>query len=507
MSRVFADVSTGNYTGPLRPQVHFSPPAEWMNDPNGLLVDANGTYHLYYQYNPIGLTPANQHWGHATSKDLYHWENQAIAISPPTSDVQIFSGSAVIDVNNTSGFFPNQTNGIVAIYTLNTPTKEVQEIAYSTDGGFTFTPFSGNPVIDVNSGAFRDPKVIWHASTNLWVMAVAYANDFTIGFYTSPNLKSWTHASNFTDPAIPGPNTSAQTCSGALLPGHANMYLLQISTNGAPGGSLTHYIPGTFDGTTFVALAPAAPIDFAQDNYAGQFFFDTPRGDGDPVFIAWAANGAYAASTPTAQEGWRSAMSLPRAVHLAPTRGGFALVSRPARALAPVLGPLLARNANLGHGELLVDFARGSPSGAVVLHAEIGAAAPGMSFDFAFASAASGERVGGSLNFDRAGAGGVVHLDRSQTHGFVNPGMGFNETFAAEVVPQAGGGASLEVVMDRSMLEVFVNGGSKSATMLFFPTEPLTTLAVNASGVPEGVVVSVEVFALESVWANTTAAV
>ncbi|KAJ3009239.1 hypothetical protein NUW54_g2850 [Trametes sanguinea] len=131
-----------------------------MNDPNGLFRDGNGTYHLYYQYNPTGLVAGNQHWGHATSSDLYHWVNQPIAISPPNNDSQVFSGSAVVDVNNTSGFFPDQNDGVVAIYTLNTPTAQVQEIAYSVDGGFTFTRYPGNPVIDSNSTQFRDPKVI-----------------------------------------------------------------------------------------------------------------------------------------------------------------------------------------------------------------------------------------------------------------------------------------------------------------------------------------------------------
>ncbi|KAJ2990901.1 hypothetical protein NUW54_g8341 [Trametes sanguinea] len=150
-----------------------------MNDPNGLFRDGNGTYHLYYQYNPTGLVAGNQHWGHATSSDLYHWVNQPIAISPPNNDSQ------------------TKTTGVVRpIYTLNTPTAQVQEIAYSVDGGFTFTRYPGNPVIDSNSTQFRDPKVIWYEDH--WVMVVAYSQEFAIGVYTSPDLKTWSHASNFT---------------------------------------------------------------------------------------------------------------------------------------------------------------------------------------------------------------------------------------------------------------------------------------------------------------------
>lgn len=152
----------GNYAGVLRPQIHFSPPQGFMNDPNGLFLDANGLMHLYYQYNPTGVEAGDQHWGHATSMNGYSWQNQAIAIFPPNSITYIYTGSAVIDVNNTSGFFPAQDNGVVAIFTLAeynvTAGKQTQGIAYSRDGGYSFEMYAGNPVIDINSTQFRDPK-------------------------------------------------------------------------------------------------------------------------------------------------------------------------------------------------------------------------------------------------------------------------------------------------------------------------------------------------------------
>lgn len=206
----------GDYTGAWRPQIHYSPPKDFMNDPNGCFVDSNGTWHLYYQCkllkvllvillkssdNPTATVAGNQHWGHATSQDLYHWENQKIAIFA-TEDSQIFSGSAVIDVNNTSGFFPDQTNGVIAIYTLNTAKEQTQELAYSIDGGYTFEKYSGNPVLSVNSTQFRDPKVIRYGDS--WVMVVSYASDFVIGIFTSPDLKDWTHASNFSHHGLLG---------------------------------------------------------------------------------------------------------------------------------------------------------------------------------------------------------------------------------------------------------------------------------------------------------------
>lgn len=161
-----ADPSTFSpplYREAQRPQIHFSPSSNFMNDPNGL-VFSNGTYHLYYQYNPTHPVAGNQHWGHATSTDLYHWENHAPAIAPESANEGIFSGSAVVDFNNTSGWFSDdvpQDSRIVAIYTLNTasPASQTQNVAYSHDGGLTFTKYRENPVIDIGASQFRDPKV------------------------------------------------------------------------------------------------------------------------------------------------------------------------------------------------------------------------------------------------------------------------------------------------------------------------------------------------------------
>ncbi|KAJ2968373.1 hypothetical protein NUW58_g10236 [Xylaria curta] len=154
------------------------------------------------QYNPTGVVAGNQHWGHATSRDLYHWVNQPIALFPPEERVYVFSGSAVVDVNNTSGFFPNQDNGVVAMATLaryfedGSGGPQTQGIAYSHDGGYTFEYYEGNPVIDSTNTQFRDPKIIRYEDH--WVALVAYAQEFVIALFTSPDLKTWTFASNFT---------------------------------------------------------------------------------------------------------------------------------------------------------------------------------------------------------------------------------------------------------------------------------------------------------------------
>ena len=144
---IFVKMAMADYAGQYRPQVHFSPPTGFMNDPNGLFRDETGTWHLYYQYNPTDIVGGNQHWGHASSSNLYRWSNHDMVLYPTPELGSMFSGSAVIDSNNTSGFFPDQSNGVVAIYTAATPTGQKQALAYSTDNGYTFTQYEGNPVL------------------------------------------------------------------------------------------------------------------------------------------------------------------------------------------------------------------------------------------------------------------------------------------------------------------------------------------------------------------------
>ncbi|KAH9889037.1 glycosyl hydrolase [Cubamyces lactineus] len=475
----------GNYSGRYRPQVHFSPPQQFMNDPNGLFLDGDGTYHMYYQYNPSGLVAGDQHWGHATSKDLYHWTNQPIAISSPDNESQVFSGSAVIDTNNTTGFFPSQKNGVVAIYTLNTPTAQVQEIAYSHDGGYTFTRYAGNPVINSTSTQFRDPKVIWHKDR--WVMAIAYAQDYTIGIFTSADLKIWTHASNFTRPGLPV-HGSAE-----------GMYLLLISINpGAPlGGSITQYLPGAFNGTHFIPVDDVTRYtDFAKDNYAGQFFYGIPESEG-AVSIAWASNWQYAQDAPTADEGWRSAMSLPRRNFLANITGvGWDLVSLP-HDLSPVVGERLAARDDFLNETLVVDY-RNVTSNTIYFEASVSGAAGASStamLNFTASSPNSGEFLSGGYFF---GGNNSIFLDRGGVRGFND--TFFTSSFNTTLPLRADGTWTLSGVIDRSLIEVFVDRGARSATATFFATQPLTLFALSTAGLQEGASVSVKVYALKSVW-------
>lgn len=455
--------------------------------------------------NRTDIVAGNQHWGHATSQDLYHWENQQIALFPPTADSGIFSGSAVIDVNNTSGFFPEQDDGVVAIYTLNTPAKQVQNIAYTFDGGFTFTTYEANPAIDSASTQFRDPKVIWYEAGQYWVMAVAYAQDFVIGIFTSPNLKDWTHASNFSNPDVGGDQWECPNLVEMPADGGETTYLLTISiTSGAPlGGSITKYLAGRFDGTAFTpAGGPPRLGDFAKDNYAGQFFYGTPAGS-DAISIAWASNWQYTQVVPTGDEGWRSVMSLPRRNYLANNyRVGWTLVSLPYD-LSPVIGSELGSNDSLANASLVVDYSSVA-SNAIYFEVNVTGLPSSVSdisssatLNFTALSPVSGESVSGGYFF---GGDNPFWLNRGKTRGFDNPF--FTDKFSTAQLLGTKGTWSLSGVIDRSIIELFLDQGASSATATFFPVEPLSIFAVGTAGLPEGAQVSVAVWGLESAWAQ-----
>ncbi|KAL9604775.1 MAG: hypothetical protein Q9219_000223 [cf. Caloplaca sp. 3 TL-2023] len=508
----------GDYSGALRPQIHYSPPSGFMNDPNGMFLDSEGVYHLYYQYNPTDTVAGNQHWGHATSRDLYRWENQPIAIFPGAEGEGIFSGSSVIDVNNTSGFFPNQTNGVVAFYTLNTDEEETQEIAYSTDGGYTFTKYANNPVISINSTQFRDPKVTWYPATQQWVLVVAYAQEFTIGFYTSPNLTTWTHASNFSHYGLLGlqyecpnliqiPMLSNISVENPLDPSNiasTDMYLLQISINpGAPlGGSISESFVGSFNGTHFAVVDPATRInDFGKDNYAGQFFYNIPA-TSPQVSIAWASNWQYSQVVPTGElENFRSAMSLPRYNVLANTsRGDYTLVSLPYD-LSPLYSTAssLANSSTLANSSLLYDYSSTVPSGALTFNMTITSIpledATGTA-NFTFMSSVTGESIRGGFYL---GGDTPFFINRGYIRGFDNPF--FTDKFSTNnLINMDTQTFRLQVVIDRSILEVFLDNGLRSATTTFFAEGMLDTLIISTSNLSPGVQVAADVYGLNSAW-------
>ncbi|MBM3834293.1 MAG: glycoside hydrolase family 32 protein [Verrucomicrobia bacterium] len=293
--QVFAAES---YREPFRPQFHFTPERNWMNDPNGM-VFFDGEYHLFFQHNPFGDKWGHMSWGHAVSRDLVHWEHLPVALAEENG-VMIFSGSAVVDWKNTSGFGNDSRPPLVAIYTGHYTTKPLQNqhIAYSTDRGRTWTKFSGNPVLDIGERDFRDPKVFWHEPTRRWVMVVAWPVQRKVRFYGSPNLKEWTHLSDF-GPA--GSTKGIWECPD-LFPirvegqWRVSKWALIVNVgSGAPaGGSGCQYFVGDFDGASFTLDAASHPRGTPEFVPQGTVVADFERDD----YPSWRASGEAFGSQP-----------------------------------------------------------------------------------------------------------------------------------------------------------------------------------------------------------------
>src|SRR5690606_13223753 len=307
------------YNEPHRPQTHFSPKETWINDPNGMVYFA-GTYHLFYQHYPDSTVWGPMHWGHATSTDLVHWKHQPIALYPDSLGY-IFSGSAVVDSNNTSGFGKDGRIPLVAIFTHHDPKAreagknnyENQSIAYSLDSGKTWTKYAHNPVVR-NPGIvdFRDPKVTWYEPDKKWIMTLATKDRIT--FFSSKNLKEWTKESEFGEKL--GVHTGVWECPD-LFPMNYNgetiwILIVSIGDGGPNGGSATQYFTGHFDGQKFIASDSTIKwIDYGPDNYAGVTWSNT----GDrKIFLGWMSNWRYASRVPTVK--WRSAMTILRDLSL-----------------------------------------------------------------------------------------------------------------------------------------------------------------------------------------------
>lgn len=315
-------------TPQYRPALHFTARDTWLNDPNGLILH-KGTYHLFFQNNPTGRTWGNIGWGHAVSKDLTQWEELPIAI-PAVGEEMAFSGSAVWDIDNTSGLGVDGEGPLVAFFTSaysdahpTCPGRQAQSLAYSNDDGRTWTRFEGNPVLDRDSTDFRDPQVFWHAPTGRWVMVTVEAVDRQVLIFTSPNLRDWTHRSSFGPIGEEGILWECPDLFEVPLEGtHHSRWVLLLSTNpgGWSGGSGMRYWVGDFDGAKFAPDEHGARcLDHGHDLYAAVSFQGVER----PTVVGWMSNWDYANQTPTFP--WQSAMSLPRTLTLVPTPGGDVL--------------------------------------------------------------------------------------------------------------------------------------------------------------------------------------
>ena len=312
----------------VRPVFHFTPPINWMNDPNGL-VYFNGEYHLFYQHNPYGKEWGHMSWGHAVSNDLINWWQLPIVLFEESENgFTIFSGSAVLDVNNNSGFGKAGQEPIIAIYTADyQPRKKLQNIhiAYSLDSGRTFTKYGGNPVLDLNNQKFGDPKVFWHPETAKWIMVnILGEKQGRVVFYNSSDLKTWNFMSEFNDDEkVPG----KWECPDLFPipvdndPGNVK-WILKINSTTGP---VSKYFIGFFNGNTFLIDQdnPGANYLNFGNIYAESTWNNIPADDGRRILIGWVQQ------SPSENRLWTGMQSIPRSLNLRQFENSLRLCQEP----------------------------------------------------------------------------------------------------------------------------------------------------------------------------------
>ncbi|MCD8165261.1 MAG: GH32 C-terminal domain-containing protein [Bacteroides sp.] len=457
-----SDTFDFNYNEKFRPEFHFSPQYGWTNDPNDMVYH-NGTYHLFYQHNPYGSMWGNMSWGHATTTDLKNWKHEPVGIVPDSIGT-IFSGSVVIDQKNTAGF---GKGAMVAIYTAHGQ-AQTQCLAYSTDGGITFTKYENNPVLtDPAYIDFRDPKVFWHQASNQWIMSLATTQVIT--FYGSPDLKSWTRLSDFGTGI--GNHNGVWECPD-LFPLTYNgqtkwVLLVSINPGGPNGGSATQYFIGNFDGKEFKADPLPYPlwIDYGRDNYAGVTWDSAP--DNRRIFIGWMSNWDYTNQVPTLN--FRNGMTVPRELTLASNGNHIVLASNPVKEI----DDFRSTSHEFGSFEVTRTYRikniLENNRAAYEIEMTLRPTAHTGSFSFTLENQKSEQVV---FLFDLAG--GTLTVDRDQS------GLkAFNEKFATgsiEAPLTKKEAYIIRLLVDRSSTELFVNNGEVVQTNCVFPDIPYHSL-------------------------------
>ena len=420
----------------FRPRYHHTPLYGWMNDPNGMFYK-DGVWHLYYQYNPYGSQWENMSWGHSTSRDLIHWDAQPLAIESDWLGA-IFSGSAIVDKDHTTGF---GRNAVVAMYT-SAGAAQTQSIAYSTDGGQTFTKYAGNPVITFNAPDFRDPKVFWHEPTSKWMVVLAVGQE--VQFYSSKNLKEWKYESSFGREY--GNHDGVWECPDMLCFGEKWVLLLNINPGGPFGGSATQYFVGRFDGHTFTCEDNPSEtkwMDYGKDHYATVTFHNAP--EGRIVALPWMSNWQYANQVPTQQ--FRSANGLPRDLDIKTIGGETILTCIPSKEVMALRGKKVKQPTEAC--EIVIDM---KSSTDIVL------------------SNAKGEQV--TMHYDAQKQ--EFKMDRTKSGD-----VSFSEAFPCETAaPTFGSIKQLRLFIDRCSIEAFDAEGKMVMTNLVFPSEPYNTIKV-----------------------------
>ena len=425
-----------------RPIYHHTPQYGWMNDPNGMFYK-DGVWHLCYQFNPYGSQWENMTWGHSTSTDLVHWNAEPTAITPDALGT-IFSGCCVVDKNNTAGF---GKDAIVAFYT-SAGASQTQSMAYSTDGGKTFTKYENNPVITSNVPDFRDPHVFWNAEAGFWNMILAAGQQMSI--YSSKDLKEWKHESDFG--AEYGNHGGVWECPDLMkmkvrgTDKEKWMLICNINPGGPFGGSATQYFIGEFDGHKFTCEDEPTEtkwMDYGKDHYATITFDNAP--EGRHVGIAWMSNWQYANQVPTKQ--FRSANSIARDFGLFEYNGETYCSVSPAKEMDAVRGQRVSSPTETC--EIVVQL-----KGDAQLTLRNG----------------KGERV--VITYDAAEQ--TIDFDRRRSGD-----VSFSEAFPCIVTsPTYGQIKTLRIFVDRSSIEIFDADGKMAMTNLVFPSDPYNKLVV-----------------------------
>lgn len=458
-----------------RPVYHHTPSYGWMNDPNGMFFK-DGVWHLYYQYNPYGSKWQNMTWGHSTSTDLINWKHEPAAIRPDGLG-SVFSGSCVVDRDNTAGF---GKDAVIALYT-SAGTSQMQSLAASNDGGATFVPFPANPVLTLESEA-RDPNMFWNADTRQWNLVLAHALDHEMLFFTSPDLRNWTLSGSFgkgegyQDGVWECPDLFELPVDGTDL--KKWVLICNINPGGPFGGSAIQYFIGDWDGTTFTAdtdasgAIPTKWLDYGKDNYALVSWSDAP--DGRRTAIGWMSNWQYAADVPTVQ--YRSANTLPREIGLfrAPD-GEIYASSAPAPELTALraLRTVSASNVSLG-GKTRKYSLPEANGGICEIVAQLDALnAASVTLEL---SNTAGNRV--TMVYDAAAR--TMSVDRTGS-GTVDFSESFPAVTAAPTL-ERDGRITLRIFIDRSSIELFGNDGRFVLTNLVFPEQPYSTLSIHSAG-------------------------
>jgi fructan beta-fructosidase len=473
------------YREPLRPRVHFTPPQNFMNDPNGL-VYYKGEYHLFYQHNPFGREWGHMSWGHAVSTDMLHWTHLPIALREEDG-VMIFSGSVVVDGNNTSGFCTSNRDDrscLVAIYTGHGHGKQTQNLAYSNDRGRAWTKYAGNPVIDLNLENFRDPKAFWDESSKRWVLVTVLADQHKVRFFRSPDLKHWQTVSDFGPAGATGgvwecPDLFALPVDGK--PGDLRWVLdVDINPGAIQGGSGGQYFVGRFDGMRFVNDNPPARtlwVDYGKDFYATISFSDVAKSDGRRIWMGWISNWLYANEEPTVI--WRGAQSVPRVLQLKRLPDGIRLVQAP---VAEIEGlrvshetAIVERTALPESADIRFEISRGTwqDAGLRLSNAAGEEAVVGV------------RATGPELFVDRRRAvAAATHKEYAGRH--TGP------------VRWRENKITVRLIFDRSVVEVFANDGETVITDRLYPSSPLDRIEWIGGAPPEGARATMS--ELRSVW-------